>query len=199
MVSWSGDEEIATYGSVQGSNISVPPHEKNDFQSLLVDEKNKLWKESRRQLWMRTLLFLAAVVALICGAWHTSSTSGKSFSFDGSHEEYEYIIVGGGPAGILTATKLAKHLSTNEKVLLLESGTDSQASVLSSLTESHEESFPFLRNVDDLRLNKFDIPLLWSGIAGSRRETRGWAAHHWPIRRTLLARGLGGCGLHNAM
>jgi hypothetical protein len=109
-------------------------------KALLVAEKNEIWKESRRQLWLRVanLLFLSAAVALICGACHTSNTTRIPFSFDGSHEEYEYIIVGGGPAGILTATKLAKHLSALEKVLLLESGTVSQASVLSSLTGSRE-------------------------------------------------------------
>ena len=133
-------------------------------------------------------------------------------------ELFDYIVVGGGPSGIITATKLASRLQDdNVRVLLLESGTASQSSVLSSvhskdngtkifsgtangvLWEDDEEG-----GLDGLRLNKFDIPLMWSGVASrqGRLSALGNAlrsSHHWGIRRTLLARALGGCGVHNAM
>ena len=108
------------------------------------------------------------------------------------------LCAGGGPAGILVASKLAEHLMTTfpmapPKVLLLESGTDTQSSVDANIRQ--QESGLSSKD-DDLRLNKFDMPLLWSGVASSRDNDE---EHHWPIEQTLLARALGGCGLHNAM
>lgn len=103
---------------------------------------------------------------------------------------YEYIVVGGGPSGILVATKLARRLTG--KVLLLEAGTASQSSVLSTLNQDTE---------DTLRLNKFDIPLLWSGVASSKQQDHldSSSSHQWPMTTMLLSRALGGGGLINAM
>ena len=109
-------------------------------------------------------------------------------------EAYRFIVVGGGPAGIIVATKLARAFPS-QRVLLLESGTQRPSSVLSE------------RSTDDgyMPLNQFDIPLLWSGLASSAGRRRilhvnsDAEGHHWPIEKTLLGRGLGGSGLLNAM
>ena len=53
------------------------------------------------------------------------------------HKDYfDYIIVGAGPAGITCAVNLARRLEnedTSSRILLLESGKESQKSVLESL------------------------------------------------------------------
>lgn len=139
---------------------------------------------------------------------------------------YDYIVIGGGPSGILTAVKLARkfpHLS----VLLLESGTASQSDVLQTLStrpgrsngggtrggRSINSGYCPVDATSTTELNKFDIPLLWSGVASSqsRREVYGMPSsslssssapgtHLWPLSNELLVgRTLGGGGLLNAM
>lgn len=119
-----------------------------------------------------------------------------------SKELYDYIVVGGGPAGIIAATELAKKFPELQ-VVLLESGEVSQSSVLKRFGRRISGSGLF--EDGDFHLNRFDVPLLWTGLASSQERrnvmgmTNSWSKHHWPIEKTLLGRGLGGCGLHNAM
>jgi len=154
------------------------------------------------------LVLILAVVNERASHWSPASLS--------EEEGFDYIVVGGGPSGIITATKLAKafpHLS----VLLLESGTDSQEAVIQHTIEQEPSLMSPVQSTTaardkgtlweggELSLNKFDVPLMWSGVAsdqGRRQVTHmeeSWSEHHWPIKRTLLGRALGGCGLFNAM
>ena len=175
-------------------------------------QKRSSRSSPRRQHWLvRTppLLLLLVAVTIVMGvvSWHTRRTSQTGLYENEQESGYEYIVVGGGPAGILFATKLAEHLFRSSppkkrppKVLLLESGTDTQSSVYASLDMLPKMiQGPVLRGDEHLRLNKFDIPLMWSGVSFPRQESSGWSDHHWPVPNVLLARALGGCGLHNAM
>ena len=156
--------------------------------------------------------------------WIRGMTYGGNNGGGGASETYDYIVVGGGPSGIIVATKLARKLeNTSSRILLLESGTTTQSSVMENLenleggTTNRRVTSRGLAWVDDQggpQLNQFDIPLMWSGTASSQgrlsysssnddddadTQHRLWSSHHWPIRKTLLARALGGCGVHNAM
>lgn len=200
MGAMTNDDEraIASYGSLE----KLPWHQRTSVLATEVEETGKDEQRFRRRqhfLSFRTLVMITVVVALSIGflvSWQTQPQ--RSFESDDSQAEYEYILAGGGPAGILVASKLADYLMTAfplapPKVLLLESGTDTQSSVDANIRQ--KQSGLSSKN-DDFRLNKFDMPLLWSGVASSRDNDE---EHHWPIKKTLLARALGGCGLHNAM
>lgn len=108
--------------------------------------------------------------------------------------QYDYIVVGAGPAGIIVATRIAKQLP-DAQVLLLEAGKDSQSDVQKQLQKQHPNTQSqvqqqCLDNDDMLFVNAFDVPLLWSGVASGKR-------HHWPIE--LLGKTVGGSALFNAM
>jgi hypothetical protein len=92
---------------------------------------------------------------------------------------YDFIIVGAGPAGSV----ITSHLITGgAKVLLLEAGTNTQY----DLGGSDYFGGP---------ITKFDIPLLWPSI--SHFDDFYW--HGFNLPNVLIAKGLGGCGIHNAM
>jgi len=121
-------------------------------------------------------------------------------------EDYEYIIVGAGPAGLLVAFYLAKRLQEESieaygdvihagKVLVLESGTESQSDVMKALL-LHDGRVQ--QDVWNGANNKFDIPLLWSELS-SKDDWSEYLSHHWPVDQTFLGRAVGGSGIHNAM
>lgn len=128
--------------------------------------------------------------------------------------EYEYIVVGAGPAGIIAAYTLAKKLQeeaatlTNDvgKVLLLESGTLSQSSVEERIMHLYggvldtEFGIEEDRDQEVLEVNEFDIPLMWNKCNNRRVEGKlNYLSHHWPVAETFLGRAVGGSGIHNAM
>lgn len=144
-------------------------------------------------------------------------------------EYFDYIIVGAGPAGIICAVNLARRLESEDsssKVLLLESGEESQKSVLESLDKmdrlkkqnvqdiSKEGMASFnvkasynkyridSSQVFDVDINDFDVPLFWNKLSEKRNCTDHGSAyfyHHWPISNAIVGRAVGGSGIHNAM
>lgn len=137
-----------------------------------------------------------------------------------SEELFDYIVVGAGPAGIITAVSLARRLEEESqktknnyepKVLLLESGTMSQSSVLRELQKLSHRKKESNRSRNTFPLNKFDIPFLWNELSqenevqydvnnsASTPLKKSYELHHWPITQTFLGRAVGGSGIHNAM
>jgi hypothetical protein len=131
-------------------------------------------------------------------------------------EHYEYIIVGAGPAGLVAGVNLARRLQQEAekinavpgKVLILESGTESQSDVLQGLHRlSGARQNQSLRPVVAIAkpdawslpgLNSFDIPLMWSSLS-LKTDASEYLSHHWPVSQSFLGRAVGGSGLHNAM
>ena len=89
---------------------------------------------------------------------------------------YDYIVVGAGPAGSVITRKL---VDAGYEVLLLEAGKETQH----DLGGSDRFGGP---------LTRFDIPFLWSAIPEFHE-------YHWDLPEGMIAKGLGGCGIHNAM
>ncbi len=171
-------------------------------------------------LWLSTLSWFISYVIRV---------GGGLLRFDRNEEEYEYIVVGAGPAGIIVAVSLARKLLEAEmhthqhrsgagagtgagKVLLLESGTLSQGSVERSplfdtpdgvlnSNDSQVQNQNQNQNQSPF-INEFDIPIMWNNCNSKENGDDGmrrFLSHHWPVEGTLVGRAVGGSGLHNAM
>lgn len=88
--------------------------------------------------------------------------------------QYDFIVVGAGPAGCVLSRKL---VDAGASVLLLEAGDATQYDIGGT-------------DYFGGPVTRFDIPFLWTSITS-------YGKFSWP--GTLLAKGLGGCGIHNAM
>ena len=99
-------------------------------------------------------------------------------------EEFDFIVVGGGSSGSIVAARLAQ---ANYSVLLLEAGGPTQHSLRGTQLTLHPN------------LTLFDVPLYWTDITANPQYA---AEYEWPLYATphpQVARGLGGCSVHNAM
>ena len=100
------------------------------------------------------------------------------------YEEFDFVVVGGGSSGSVVAARLAQ---ANYTVLLLEAGGPTQHSLRGTQLTLHPN------------LTLFDIPLYWTDITSNPLYA---AEYEWPLYATphpQVARGLGGCSVHNAM
>lgn len=98
-------------------------------------------------------------------------------------EKFDYIVVGGGATGSVVAGRLGQE---GYSVLVLEAGGPTQQSLGGTQTVAGKWTI-------------FDVPLSWVQVLSDHR----WAKQfQWDVPADpspAIARGLGGCGIHNAM
>ena len=136
----------------------------------------------------RLLCVLAASVALLSAAVHATPSLAANFTPSTSppppREEFDFIVVGGGSSGSIVAARLAQ---ADYSVLLLEAGGPTQHSLHGTQLTLHPN------------LTLFDVPLYWTDITANPQYA---AEYEWPLYASphpQVARGLGGCSVHNAM
>lgn len=224
---WTGDNSEGNTESLTVlTNASASSNDNNSesnqyqYHSNILLRCSQLWpKEETLRRVIRILLAVVFILIPILLHLHmdddesytSDDSSSSAFQLSGSGT-YDYIVVGGGPAGILVATQLARSMDAS-KIMLLEAGTISQSSVMENLyrrrmedlapTEVPSSLMPSFSSSLPQLLNQMDIPLLWSGVASKassgNKTTASDDFHHWHVPKTLLAKALGGCGVHNAM
>ncbi len=98
-------------------------------------------------------------------------------------EVYDFVIVGGGSTGSVVAARLG---DAGYTVLVLEAGGPTQQSLGGTKTVAG-------------RWTIFDVPLGWVQVLSDHRWSKQF---QWDVPADpppAVARGLGGCGIHNAM
>ena len=118
------------------------------------------------------LILQGTVLVAVAGLVASVWLSPKDFPQD-------IVIIGSGPAGSAVAYHLARH-APKARIVVLEAGGPSQAS-----TGGDE----FLWENKTI----FDVPIAWSYVAHL-------TVFHWHVQGdAILAKTVGGCGIHNAM
>ena len=104
-------------------------------------------------------------------------------SFASESDRFDYIVVGGGATGSVVAGRLGQ---AGYSVLLLEAGGPTQHSLGGKQAVTGHWTI-------------FDIPLGWVQVLSDHRWSKQF---QWDVPADpppAIARGLGGCGIHNAM
>ena len=131
-----------------------------------------------------TLLAVMRVAALVCTAVFGTALAVHSLFFSAPHTVwYDYVVVGGGSTGSIVAGRLGRE---GYSVLLLESGGVTQHALGS--TDAVLGNYTI-----------FDVPLGWVQVLSDHRWRKEF---QWDVPADpppAIARGLGGCGIHNAM
>ena len=122
------------------------------------------------------IYLLILLICCISRDFYQERGSIRTKSLSGAQMYFDYIIVGAGPAGSVITRKL---VDAGYNVLLLEAGNETQH----DLGGNDRFGGPITR---------FDIPFLWSAISEFHE-------YHWELPEGMIAKGLGGCGIHNAM
>lgn len=121
-------------------------------------------------------LAVAAIASIIGGFW-------VALHDEEELDTYDYVVVGGGSTGSVVAGRLGQ---AGYRVLVLEAGGPTQHA---------------LGGTDGLvgELTIFDVPLGWLQILSDHKWSKEF---QWDIPSDpppAIARGVGGCGIHNAM
>ena len=120
---------------------------------------------------------LIATVAAIGGAFFLV------FHGAAETERFDFIVVGGGSTGSVVAGRLGQ---AGYSVLLLEAGAPTQQSLGGTQSVAGDWTI-------------FDVPLSWVQVLSDHRWSKQF---QWDVPADpppAIARGLGGCGIHNAM
>jgi len=107
----------------------------------------------------------------------------------------DFVIVGSGSAGSVTAGRLA---AAGHSVIVLEAGPPTQSDLGGCAVPGN---CPFMRG-GDRNLTVFDVPLEWLEILLEPQYAKTYEWSFESHREGCLpsqARGVGGCGIHNAM
>lgn len=126
---------------------------------------------------------LAATAVLACAAGTYLVLHGASET-----EHFDFIVVGGGAAGSVVAGRLGQAGYT---VLVLEAGGPTQQSLGGTQFVASGPA--------GNKWTIFDVPLSWVQVLSDHRWSKQF---QWDVPADpppAIARGLGGCGIHNAM
>ena len=120
---------------------------------------------------------LAVLVAVVISLLLSSTSPLEAES------QYDYIVIGGGSTGSVVAGRLGQ---AGFSVLVLEAGGPTQHALGGTQTVAGD-------------LTIFDVPLGWVQVLSDHRWSK---QYEWNVPADpppSIARGLGGCGIHNAM
>lgn len=98
-------------------------------------------------------------------------------------EKFDYVVVGGGATGSVVAGRLGQE---GYSVLVLEAGGATQQSLGGTQTVAGKWTI-------------FDVPLSWVQVLSDHRWSKQFQWNVPADPPPAIARGLGGCGIHNAM
>jgi choline dehydrogenase len=131
-----------------------------------------------------TLMLTAFIV---CG-WYFTRTI--LFNIQLNPELYDFIVVGGGPAGTVVTRRL---LDEGAYVLLLEAGEFTQFTVVDN--KHGPNTAQDFASSPSASISEYDIPLLWSSVAQATQSHWG----HFNALNVNPFKGLGGSAMEGAM